>query len=235
MPALQSETRQRRKAARPLELLEAALDVFSHKGFAAARMDDVAERAGVSKGTLYLYYASKESLLKAVIQHHLATPIEEGSQKLAQHAGPMASALRETLVEWWVSLHDSPASAVFKLVVTEVRNFPELANFYVHAVIEPGQRLVGAAIQRGIDAGEFRRVDVPDAVRSMITPMVMQCLYKHSIGACTMTQAAGSSDAKRFAMHHLDLMLAGLATTRARRPIQTPRAPRPSPQRKRPA
>lgn len=202
-------TRQRRKEARPQELLDAALDAFVRKGFAATRTEDVAAGAGVSKGTLYLYYPSKEELLKAVIRHYLSAEIAAGAAQFAQHAGSMSELLGEVLPAWWSRLFDSPASGVFKLVVTEIRNFPEIAAFYASEVIEPGEALIRRVIERGIASGEFRRVDVHNAVHSLVLPMVMLCLHKHSVGACAHDRSP--IDAHRFIRDHIALVLRGLA------------------------
>jgi len=103
MPAT-SHSRQRRKQARPQELLDAALGVFVEKGFAAARTEEVAARAGVSKGTLYLYYPSKEELLKAVIREHVLSVIEAGAIEIQQFTGSNADLLRHLLADWWMQV-----------------------------------------------------------------------------------------------------------------------------------
>jgi AcrR family transcriptional regulator len=205
--------RRRRKDARPIELLEAALGLFVEKGFAASKIDDVAARAGVSKGTLYLYYPSKESLLKAVISHHLSLPIASGAEALAGYRGSMSTLLRDALIPTWLSIVEGPASGVIKLVVTEVRNFPDIAGFYAQEVIEPVHRLIGLAIERGISRREFRRVDVQDTVRSIMLPLVMLCLYRHSLcaSAPACVPPMGPDDHRRFIQNHLDLVLRGLA------------------------
>ena len=208
--------RQRRKEARPQELLEAALALFVEKGFAATRAEEVAQRAGVSKGTLYLYYPSKEDLLKAVIEQRVSSEIAAGAAEAASFQGPTDELLRTILTQWWQRLYDSPVSGVFKIVITEVRNFPEIADFHRRTVVEPGQRLVGQLVQRGIDRGEFRSVDVHSAVHSLIFPMIMACLHKHSLGACIPEERM---DGKRFIRDHVELMLRGLGT----------RAPAPAP------
>ncbi len=200
--------RQRRKEARPQELLDAALALFAEKGFAATRSEEVATLAGVSKGTLYLYYPSKEELLKAVIEQRLSSAIAEGSAQVERFRGSSAELLREILTGWWITVFDSDASAVFKIVVTEVRNFPELAEFYVRNVVEPGKQLVGRVVQRGIERGEFRSVDLPSAVMSLLLPMVMLCVHKHSLGACAATH--DMVDPHVFVRKHVDLVLGGL-------------------------
>ncbi len=211
--------RQRRKDARPHELLEAALALFVEKGFAATRAEEVAQRAGVSKGTLYLYYPSKEELLKAVIAHYLSARIAATAQEVRRIEGPMAPVLREMLVEWWQQTYASPGSGAFKLIITEVRNFPDIAEFYVREVIEPGHQLVATILRRGIASGEFRAVDVESAVHSLLLPMVMLCTHKHALGACTQH----SIDAPRFIADHVELVLHGLLQA----PLQADRKARP--------
>ena len=221
-PAHRPAPRRRRKDARPQELLDAALALFVEKGFAATRAEEVAQRAGVSKGTLYLYYASKEELLKAVIAHYLSARIAATAEQVRQIQGPMAPVLREMLVAWWQQTYASPASGTFKLIISEVRNFPEIAEFYAREVIEPGHQLVGMILQRGIASGEFRAVDVESAVHSLLLPMVMLCTHKHALGACTQH----SIDAAKFIADHVELVLAGLlqppaVPQRNKRPIKS--------------
>ena len=201
--------RQRRKEARPQELLDAALSLFVERGFAATRMEEIAALAGVSKGTLYLYYPSKEELLKAVIRERLSNAIKAVAAEAAQHDGSYADLLRSLFAQWWLRAYDSPASGVFKLIVTEVRGFPEIAELYYREVVEPGSRLIGGLLAKGIEAGEFRAVDVEAAVQSLVLPMVMLCVHKHSLGACAPVQAL--LEPALFVRQHIDLIVRGLA------------------------
>ncbi len=214
--------RQRRKDARPQELLEAALALFVEKGFAATRAEEVALRAGVSKGTLYLYYPSKEELLKAVIAHYLSSRIAATTEQVRVIQGPMAPVLREMLVAWWQQTYAGPGSGTFKLIISEVRNFPEIGEFYVREVVEPGHALVRTILERGIASGEFRAVDVESAVHSLLLPMIMLCTHKHALGACTQH----TIDANKFIAEHVDLVLRGLLPSMpqakpSRRPIKS--------------
>lgn len=201
--------RQRRKEARPQELLDAALDLFVERGFASTRMEEVAARAGVSKGTLYLYYASKEELLKAVIRERLSNEIEAGAREVAEHRGSHTDLMRNLLAHWWLRVFDSPASGVFKLIITEVRSFPDIAEYYFREVVEPGSQLIGGVLERGIAAGEFRPVPIESAVHSLVLPMVMLCLHKHSLAACSTVEPL--VDPREFVRQHFDLVLNGLA------------------------
>ncbi|PXW94696.1 TetR family transcriptional regulator [Sphaerotilus hippei] len=198
----------RRKAERPQELIDAALALFVEKGFAATRTEEVAQRAGVSKGTLYLYYPSKEELLKAVIEQRLSAEIAAGAAAVAAHTGSATELLSDVLSAWWARVVASDASGVFKLIITEVRNFPDIAEFYNEQVVRPGHALIAGMLQAGIDRGEFRPVDVDATVHSLLLPMVMLCIHKHSLGVCQPSDAMG--DPAVFIRHHMDLMLHGL-------------------------
>jgi AcrR family transcriptional regulator len=199
-------SRQRRKDARPAELLEAALALFVEKGFAATRTEEVAQRAGVSKGTLYLYYPSKEELFKAVIGHYLSARIADTAQQVEAYRGKMGPLLQDLLVSWWQQMYASPASATFKIIISESRNFPEIAEYYVHNVIEPGSALIGGIIQRGVVSGEFHTDDVETVVHSLVLPMVMLCAHKHGLGACSHHQIDGHA----FIAAHVALIVRGL-------------------------
>jgi AcrR family transcriptional regulator len=222
IPTAPPAPRQRRKEARPQELLDAALALFVEKGFAATRAEEVAQRAGVSKGTLYLYYPSKEELLKAVIGHFVSARIADTAQAIEQHQGPIAPLLTEVLVQWWRDMYDSPGSGTFKLMIGEARNFPEIAEFYVREVIEPGHLLTRRIVERGIESGEFRAVDVDNTVHSLLLPLVMVCTHKHAFGACT----SHLIDAPAFIAAHVDLVVRGLLRTPPRIAAQPSRARR---------
>ena len=201
--------RQRRKDARPQELLDAALELFVEKGFAATRSEEVAARAGVSKGTLYLYYPSKEELLKAVIRQALAAKIAEGRAMAQGLQGSAGEKLMAVLPHWWGEVYRSPASGVFKLVITEMCNFPELAQFYAQEVMEPGSALIAEHLEAGMASGEFQRRELMPIVYSIVMPLIMLCLHKHSLGACGMLEPM-LADPDPFIRHHVALVLDGL-------------------------
>jgi AcrR family transcriptional regulator len=176
--------RQRRKQARPQELLNAALELFVQKGFSATRSEEVAARAGVSKGTLYLYFPSKEELFKAVVRNNLSALIATGQQVADQFDGPSEQLLRLLLQAWWSRVGDTSAGGIFKIIVSEVGNFPELAQFYNDEVIRPAQRLIAGTLQRGIDRGEFRPLPLPETTHLLIAPLLFRALHRHSLGHC---------------------------------------------------
>ncbi|HSV71554.1 MAG TPA: TetR/AcrR family transcriptional regulator [Methylibium sp.] len=200
--------RQRRKEARPQELLDAALELFVEKGFAATRSEEVAVRAGVSKGTLYLYYPSKEELLKAVIRENISAEIAEGEDIVRAFEGPTTELLPHLIHEWWRRIGETKASGICKIILSEVRNFPDIAQFYLEEVIEPAERMIASVIERGIARGEFRPVPVHETVHALIAPILFMMLHKNSIGACPMMEHL-IDPPKQIAVQ-MDLMLHGL-------------------------
>lgn len=225
-PSAGGPVRQRRKEARPQELLDAALSLFVEKGFAATRSDEVAVRAGVSKGTLYLYYPSKEELLKAVIQQNLSRIITEGSDLAQDFEGPTIELIALLLRTWWQRVGQQPAGGIYKVIVSEVRNFPEIGEFYREEVIRPGTELMARLLQRGIDRGELRPVAVQHVVHVLFAPLLFMALHKHSLGACP---AEGLPiEADQVIEAHIDLMLNGLCQSPPRPEEARADAPAPS-------
>jgi len=174
----------RRKDARPGELLDAALDLFVDKGFAGTRLDDVAARAGVSKGTLYLYYANKEELLKAVVRANLVPLIDAFAGEIRGSDAPCAEQLRRFFRRWWEVVGATRYAGIAKLVVAESGNFPELARFFQEEVILPVMGVLGSIVARGIERGEFRTVDVEASVPLWMSPLVLRAIWEHSITPC---------------------------------------------------
>jgi len=204
-------TRQRRKEARPQELLDAALELFVEKGFAATRAEEVAHRAGVSKGTLYLYYPSKEELFKAVVRQNLGSLIAEGQEVVAQFQGASSELLVKLMQTWWERVGSTRAAGIHKIILAEVRNFPDLAQFYADEVIVPADALFCAVIQRGITRGEFRELPLHETAHALMAPMIFLALHQHSVGACPV-QGCEVMDPQQMLAVHLDLVLRGLQT-----------------------
>lgn len=207
-PPAESGVRQRRKEARPQELLEAALALFVEKGFAATKAEEVAQRAGVSKGTLYLYYPSKEELFKAVVRQNLSALIAEGEEAVATFEGSSSELLSFLLHTWWERVGNTPAAGIHKIVLAEVRNFPELAQFYTDEVIIPADRLFSGCVQRGIDRGEFRPMPLHEVAHALMAPLIFMAVHRHSFGACPVH--GPDMDPARMLDTHLDLVLGGL-------------------------
>jgi AcrR family transcriptional regulator len=199
----------RRKEARPDEILAAALVSFAERGFAATRLEDVAARAGISKGTLYLYFKGKEELFEAVVRATLVPNIERIEALAATFEGPTGRLL-ERLLLGFAGVVDSQVGAIPKLVIAEGGNFPDLAGFYLDEVVRRGLRVVAMILRRGIERGEFRKVDVDHTVFCVVAPMLIAALWKNSLEP----HDHAPLDAQALARAHLDLLRHGLEVRR---------------------
>lgn len=175
---------ERRKEARPQELLDAALDHFVERGFAATRLDDVARAAGVSKGTLYLYFSSKEDLFKAVVQESVIPLLGEAEGMIERFDGNSEALFRTIVAIWWEKMGRTRLSGLPKLMMAEAGNFPELARFYQEEVIDRAENMVKTILKRGMASGEFRNVELEFTPRILIAPVIMIMMWKHSNGVC---------------------------------------------------
>lgn len=171
---------QRRADERPQELLDAALAVFVERGFAAARLEEVAKRAGVSKGTVYLYFSGKEDLLKALVQSAIVPQLEHIEALARDHSGSCRELLIKMVGAMWRGIALSPLSGIPKLMLSEAGNFPDLARFFLEAVIQRHWALMRRVMEEGMERGEFRRLPADLAVRIFIAPMMMAVFWKHS-------------------------------------------------------
>jgi TetR/AcrR family transcriptional regulator len=175
---------ERRKGARPAQIISAALDLFVEKGFAATRLDEIAVRTGVSKGTLYLYFPSKEEMFKAVVRETIVPIIHEFAEGLTEANLTATEGLNLFFRDWWSKFGSTKSSGICKVVIAESGNFPEMALFFHNEVIAPSHALIGQIIQAGIKSGEFRELDVESACHLVMAPLVIQSIWQHSIGIC---------------------------------------------------
>lgn len=202
--------RERRKEARPRELLDAALALFVEKGFTATRSEEVAARAGVSKGTLFLYFQSKEDLFKAVIRENIGSLFPAWNEELDTFEGSSTDMVKYAMRVWWERVGNTAASGIAKLVMSEAQNFPEVAAFYQADVVVPGTKLLQRILQRGVESGEFRAMDTDRAVYTLIAPMIFLMMWKHSMGACA--ASANIIDPQEFIQMQVDMLLNGMLT-----------------------
>ncbi len=185
MVTTDNHRRQRRKDARPAELAAAALALFVEKGFAATRLDDVASRAGVSKGTLYLYFDSKEALFRAVIEESIVPMIGEVEAMVEQFKDDPAHLLRSLLVFWWERIGSTSLAGTCKLMLCEAGNFPEVAVYLNEKVIGPWHMLLNKVIEAGMQKGVFRPGN-PESVRQMVfSPLLLQSVWQCSLHMCS--------------------------------------------------
>jgi TetR/AcrR family transcriptional regulator len=201
--------RERRKEARPGELLDAALDLFVEKGFAATRAEEVAARAGVSKGTLFLYFQSKEELFKAVVRENISGRFTEWRAELDTFEGTTPELLAYCMNSWWERVGLTRASGLTKLMMSEAKNFPDIAAFYQQEVIMPGHGLIRSILQRGMDRGEFRPMDLDYAVYLVVAPMIFLILSRHTAGICISSDA--DLDPQKYIAFQVETILNGIS------------------------
>lgn len=202
----------RRSEDRPREICAAALDVFAEKGFAAARLDEIARRAGVSKGTLYLYFQDKEDLFRAVVRDTVAPNIEAIRAGLSQADLPFAEIIRMFLPRFAEITGRVPVGAVAKMVIGESRNFPELAKVWHDHVASKAIDMIAELIGQAQARGEVRPGDPRLHAFTLMGPMVLGLLWRETL------QPAGGAplDLDALAKQHAESVLAGLLTERAR-------------------
>ncbi len=196
----------RRKEARPGDIVAAALAVFAEKGFAGARIEEIARRAGVSKGTVYLYFETKGDLFRAVVHDAVIPNIDEISAMALGMDLPFPDMLRTLLPRFAELVTTRPIGAVVKMVVGESRNFPELARVWHDEVIAKGVELISALILRGQARGEVRPGDPRTYAFSIMGPMLIGVLWRE-----TFTPVGGAAiDLQAVARQHAETVLSGL-------------------------
>lgn len=205
-PASSAPRWQRRPDARPEEILKAAMQVFVEKGFAATRLETVAALAGVSKGTLYLYFETKEQLFREAVKAALVPAINDAEAMVTSHQGPALPLLRELLTRWARFLADPVLGGLSKLMIAEAGNFPDTARFYMHEVVLRTRALFLQLVKQAIANGEIRPLSPDMVVRSLTTAVLFASVWKHSL-ALYDTQPL---DVEGYLQSHLDIVLHGL-------------------------
>jgi AcrR family transcriptional regulator len=196
----------RRKDARPAELLDAAMSVFAEKGFAAARLEDIAARAGISKGTVYLYYASKEDMLRALIKAIPVARVDGIAQLAAAEAGPADETLRKVLRLFGAAMRDPMLMQFPRLVIGESGNFPWIAETYFQEVIKRGIAMLGDIIGRGVAQQCFRAVDPKYAAFGAMAPILLVAIWRTTFERFD----DAPLDAQTFIDQHIETFVRGL-------------------------
>ncbi len=197
----------RRKNARPEEIISAALEVFADRGFAATKLEDVARRAGVTKGTIYLYFENKEALFKALIRQTIVPVLAQGEELAKSFTGSARELFERLVREYWRLVGETSLVGIPKLMMAEANNFPELARFYYEEVVTRGHRLMAGVLERGIRAGEFRPVNVAVATKLAMAPVMHAVIARKAFSACM----PEGFDVGKYLDTHIDLYLHGIS------------------------
>ena len=207
MPRPAAPKWRRRKQERPGDIIAAALGVFAEKGFAGARMEEIARRAGISKGTLYLYFETKEDMFRAVVREVVVPNIEAVQKAVIAADLPLPAMIRTLLPRFAEIATTVPVGAVAKMVIGESRNFPELARVWHDEVIFKAIGLIAGVVERAQERGEIRPGDPRTHAFSIMGPMLMGVLWRE-----TFTPIGGAAlDLKAIARQHAETVVAGLA------------------------
>lgn len=196
----------RRKDSRPQELLSAALDLFVEHGYAATKLSEVAQVAGVSKGTLYLYFENKEELFKAVVRETIVPNIAEAEQLIVEFEGPTRELFKRLICTWFENINTNKLSGIAKLMFAESSNFPELAEFYRVEVIDRNELMLIQLLNRGMLSGEFKQLDLAVVPKIITAPIIMMMLWNTSFKSCAIEPIL----TENYIESYVDIMLAGL-------------------------
>jgi AcrR family transcriptional regulator len=192
---------QRRKEDRPAEITQAALAAFAEKGYAATKVDEVAKRAGVSKGLLYLYFKTKEDLFKAVIRSFLSPRIDALISNIEETDLSAEEFLRGPFLAFARSLPKSPAKILVRLMIAEGPKHPDLVEWYWDNVVSRALAALRTLIERGVDNGEFRESALNEFPQLLVTPvffsMIFTIVFKQQMNL----------DTDRFIEAHMDMVL----------------------------
>jgi len=202
----------RRKAERPEEIVRAALAVFAEKGFAAARLEEIARRAGVSKGAVYLYFETKEDIFRAVVERAIAPNLGAVKAMAAAHPGPLADLLGGVTVHIAQVVQNTPLGGVLKMVVGEAGNFPEIARVWHDELVSQALGAMTAAIAAAQARGEVKPGDPRTYALQFIAPLLVAVLWRETF----VPVGAEPFDLPAVMRQHVETLLRGMLTEGAR-------------------
>lgn len=208
-PALHDSARRRAPDERPQQILDAALATFGEQGLAGARLEDIARRAGIAKGTIYLYFPNKEELFREVIRHTIGDrlSVARAAVSAAPSDVPSGDLLRRFMTEWWAFLRTPEYQTVYRLVIGELHRFPDLLAFYAQEAVLPARQLLASLVDRGVALGEFRRVDATTTARILASMFIPHSLWISNQQVCAALGQFGADEVFEqlfdFAIHAL--------------------------------
>ncbi|MEL6827094.1 MAG: TetR/AcrR family transcriptional regulator [Pseudomonadota bacterium] len=208
--AAPTSRREQQKEARRLALVDAALAVFSRVGYAAAKIDDVAEEAGVSKGTVYLYFDSKEQLFEGMVKSKMSPMLNNVASLAIDPDQSATDRLKQHLRFFYTKVLDTDRRQIMRLIMSEGPNFPHLAEFYHANVLSRGQAMINAIIQQGIETGEFRNMAGHGLMHNVVAGALVAGIWK------LVFDRFQPIDLDSYFDTHVDLILNGLCAAAPR-------------------
>ncbi len=205
MSDIQPPNRKRRKEARPQELIDAALQMFTKHGFAGTKIDDIAELACVAKGTVYRYFETKDALFEAVVRENISPIFVRLDLLTGETPGSARELLEAVIHRVYKELIDNPARrVVMQILISEGSRFPQLTEFYYKEVMAKGKQILRKVVQRGIDSGEFSPTLALTHPEVIMGPAIMAAVWKMTF------ETVSPMNIKQFMKAHLDVVLNGL-------------------------
>jgi AcrR family transcriptional regulator len=194
-----TDPRAGRRTERREAILAAALEEFSARGFAATRLDDVARRAGIAKGTIYLYFRDKESLFQELVRTMLSPLV--GAIETMPRADIPVRIVAETFVDLFVrEIYGTRRKDVIRLIISEGTRFPKLAEFYYREVIARVVPAMRALLTRAVERGELRHDALARFPQLLVAPGLVAILWNGLFGRYA------PLDVRELMHAHLDLL-----------------------------
>ena len=204
---------------RPGQILDAALRVFTEKGLEAAKLEEIAALAGVSKGTIYLYFDSKEELFREVVRANIVPLVEQVERGVG--SAPATVELERYLRTHWETIAGEHSAGWMRLVIGELHRFPDLADFYSREVISRSWNILSGIILRGIASGEFRAIDPAAAVSIIHATTIMHAVW---VGPSSLHPHVRAKPREQVIGEIIDFILHALRAAPAAKPDGVPSA-----------
>ncbi len=158
-------------------IIKAAFEVFTQEGFAAARMEDIAKKAGITKGLLYFYYASKQDLFLEVMEQRITGPIKEEALFI-NASESMGSHIVKSLDFIYAYLLQTPQIFnLLRLLIIEGPRFPAILEYYHSHVIHPALEMIDLCLKEGARRGEWEMEKLPDYYQIFMAPLIMFIIW----------------------------------------------------------
>lgn len=200
----QMSKRALQKEARRQEIIEAGLLEFTAQGFTSTRLEDVAERAGIGKGTIYLYFDSKESLFEAVVRKNLFTERDKAVNLAEEFTGSATELLRVHLNNMYQFMGTENIPQLLAIVIGEIGRFPKLADFFFNELVQKSQGVLSGIIKKGVESGEFQVSGLENYTQIIVSPIMLGVIWKNQFNV------HAPIDMSNYAKTHIDFILKGL-------------------------